>query len=473
MARTAGVGAVLAMVVAVFVGVPSASAAGLVCGSEVHHSITLHHDIGPCPLSGLIVKAGGITIDLNGHTLGGDSNDGDANPTTEFGIDNTEGHPKVTVVGGKITGFEDGISIAGARRNHFAHLFVTTNTDIGIAIGNGSHHTTVGRCHVTFNTMYGINSSASNATHVARNRVSDNGGGIGSDGLRDVISNNVVRHNTYGGILLDSQNGVVRNNTVDANGSTNAGIEIRGSQGMQVVNNTVTGADTAPIGIELYTSYGPVVSGNHVSAHDGRGIWALDAYHAQILGNVVRKNAAYGMDLADTYDSVVKDNTVSGHGYGIYLEDDSGWTAASTDDRVIGNTLSNNITGIALTDATTDGTVVSKNILNKNVDGIYIDGPTNSKVSDNVAINGEAFLSGGTGIYVTSASSNAILTSNHANGNTGDGIHVESGSTTLTDNVARKNGDDGIEATVAVTDLGGNRASGNADQQCVNVSCPP
>jgi hypothetical protein len=61
-----------AMLLGVFAGAAASAAASHVgCGDTITVSTTLDSDLVECPGSGIIVGADKITLDLNGHTVGG------------------------------------------------------------------------------------------------------------------------------------------------------------------------------------------------------------------------------------------------------------------------------------------------------------------------------------------------------------------------------------------------------------------
>src|SRR3954463_5610736 len=102
---------------------PAAAAAApaptLQCGSVVTTSVTLTKDITKCPVDGLVVGASGITIDLNGHKISGTTGNGSPPAgTCSCGV-RDDGFGNVTLVNGRIDGFDD-----GARFTHTSGVVV-------------------------------------------------------------------------------------------------------------------------------------------------------------------------------------------------------------------------------------------------------------------------------------------------------------------------------------------------------------
>src|SRR3954454_5328951 len=90
------------------------------CGQTLTESVTLANDLTGCTGDGLIAGRAGITIDLNGHTLGGSASTECSDPSGEdvqFGVAIT-GHDHVTVADGTIRGFDFGRRADGARGSH-------------------------------------------------------------------------------------------------------------------------------------------------------------------------------------------------------------------------------------------------------------------------------------------------------------------------------------------------------------------
>ena len=79
--------------------------------------------------SGLVIGADGITLDLNGHTIGGavepsESHGGGA------GIKVVD-HSNITIKNGSITGFVMGVGLSGSDNNRIEDIVTTDNTFFG------------------------------------------------------------------------------------------------------------------------------------------------------------------------------------------------------------------------------------------------------------------------------------------------------------------------------------------------------
>jgi hypothetical protein len=83
-----------------------------------------------------VIGADDITLDLNGHTVDGD---GAATGVADIGIDNTAGHNGVTIKGGSVREFVEGVVIDGARDNHVTRLSTSRHLHAGIVVFEASH----------------------------------------------------------------------------------------------------------------------------------------------------------------------------------------------------------------------------------------------------------------------------------------------------------------------------------------------
>lgn len=285
--------------------VGTAGAAHVQCGDEITQSITLDSDLGPCPGAGLIVKASGITIDLNGHRIVG-TND----PFAHGGIDldNVTG---VTLTNGTISNFDAGVVIQRGSRNVITNLRIRENVgnSLGCELGDG------------------IASFSSNDNVIHGNTIELNGplSGIAiigpSTGNR--ISGNLVRENHLPaasprcgrphqdiGIRLEGPGAVgnkVDANVVERNGL--AGIAVHSTVNRAPTNNNNTISDNA-------------VNANGVGG-GGSGIIMLPngpldsvarPFATTVKGNTVRLNTTDGIQVGNgSTDNALVSNQGSGN----------------------------------------------------------------------------------------------------------------------------------------------------------------
>ncbi len=172
--------------------------------------------------------------------------------------------------------------------------------------------------------------------------------------LRWRIANNDVRFNHGVGIKLGAQN-VAEQNRVYANGQLGIGTGPGGFDNIirdnEVYGNTtigfLPGFETG--GMKLTTQTRLLVERNYVYDNAGPGIWTdIDNIDVTIAENVVENNLGPGIFHEISYRAVIKDNTVTGNGFG--------WTqwlygagiliAHSPDVEVTGNVVRDNRLGI-------------------------------------------------------------------------------------------------------------------------------
>jgi parallel beta-helix repeat protein len=224
------------------------------CGDTITTDTRLTANLVNCS-EGLVIGVDGITLNLNGHRIGGAGLDG-------VGID-VEGHRDVTIENGAVTGFSEGVFVLGGDDITIRRM---TSTDAG---------------------------------H----------GGILLDGGRGVtIIASLVRRSGAGIIVTRSNRVLVRGNRVSA--SAFGGIPVFASRHVVIEANTVTRCHgDMGIGLVRGSSQNRVV-GNRV-ARSGAGIVAADgASHNVIAGNIVRRNEGGVILDVGTHDNLVVANVI-------------------------------------------------------------------------------------------------------------------------------------------------------------------
>ena len=107
------------------------------CGAVVTQDTTLTNDLLDCQGDGLVIGAGGITVDLNGHTISGRIISG--GEPGQVGIDNSDGHDDVTIRNGIVQSFaRGGVHLAGADRNRVQDLTLDFFDEFGLLLETGS-----------------------------------------------------------------------------------------------------------------------------------------------------------------------------------------------------------------------------------------------------------------------------------------------------------------------------------------------
>jgi parallel beta-helix repeat protein len=179
--------------------------------------------------------------------------------------------------------------------------------------------------------------------------------GMGGDWLVEDCN---VHHNRTTGIWLNNGDPVVRNNNIHHNGR--AGMAILDTNGGLVENNTIAynNPDAAwdwgnyAAGLKVWSSDGVIVRGNWSHHNHGPGLWA-DGGVGDIIyeNNTVEDNWANGIFHEISYDAVIRDNVIrrNGFGHAAWLWGGGIMISTSSNVDVYGNTLEDNYNGIAMT----------------------------------------------------------------------------------------------------------------------------
>ncbi len=267
------------------------------CGELIVKSIRVKNDLFDCPAYGLVVNKSGITIDLNGRTIDGDKVGNDSGILIGLMHD-------VTIVGGSVRNFRDGIEIDNSRR-------VSVRGTI-----------------TAFNWRYGIENTFD----------------------RDVsILGGIQTHNEDSGIDIQAVDGL-RVRGVTSTGNDGAGVRAEASSGVSVVGSVLAG-DLAGAGIK--TTPGAALIGNHASGNGFDGIHLEGATGATVARNVASGNGFEGIEIVGSGVTQVVKNVASGNGLsgidgnGIFINGTVGSNAGGkvTANRTSGNFVAGILTG--------------------------------------------------------------------------------------------------------------------------------
>jgi parallel beta-helix repeat protein len=321
------------------------------CGQTIDHSLRVANNLFDCPDDGLVIGAPNIIIDLAGHRIDGTGGSGDV------GIDNTAGHGGVKVRNGVVTGFENGVRLAGAKGNVIAWLHMLDNALNGIRLELSSEDNTVKASTAAGNGFDGISLNGSSGNTLRSNRALSNSTGFGvrSSSNSNTLESNTAWGNDFGFSVSSSDNVVLGNSA--SNNDTHGFFSSGSSDNNTFRGNSATGNGS----IGFFLSSGP-------------SDYTLKA-------NTATGNAVGGIFLSSTSGTTLKANTAKGNG-------------------------GNGIAIGASTSTTADGNLASGN----DADGISVAGG-----SGNVLKNNKAHRNGSNGI--ASNTSALTLKDNRANGN--------------------------------------------------------
>ena len=290
------------------------------CGMTVMKNMTLSDDIGPCPGDGLVIGADGVKLNLNGHMLLGTS----ARAGTHVGV-RIQGHTKVTVTGGTVTGFDAGVAIIGGSANTVSNRTVTNN------LGSADYTNSIFGDGVVVFFSPG-NSIVGNS--LINNGIFDEIGvlGVGSD--NNLIENNLAKGtdnggNPYGpvglGIILNPFLGADRPRQLSVAGNRVIGNRVEnnanaGISSISNVNGLIQG--NRVIGKGLENQYGgPAFPGNGIGVQN---LLFADPNTAEVGdSNRVSGNGADGIQVNSQGNAITNDvSSANGSIYaGLYFFD--------------------------------------------------------------------------------------------------------------------------------------------------------
>jgi parallel beta-helix repeat protein len=276
-----GVVLVLAAMTSLALSAPRVLATHVKCGDTITQDTTLDSDLIDCPQDGIVIGAGGLTLDLNRHTI-----DGDNSGFEDHGVDNGAGRDTVTVRGpGIVQGFMNGVALANASDNVVRRINASRNSFSGVRLEG---HTATGNL-------------------IVHNVFSENGAGVSVtddyalnvDAGNNRVRGNIAYGNGYGILLGGYGNGnQIEHNSIWNNG---IGIELSDSFGASVVGQNRLSRNGS--GINLFESQNTHVRENRVSysgtgsfVSSGDGIFVDDRNNV-IETNITTQNSDDGIDV--------------------------------------------------------------------------------------------------------------------------------------------------------------------------------
>ena len=272
----------------------------------------------------------------------------------------------------------------------------------------------------------GIKVVSSNNNITGNNVSNNNWAGIclyDSSNNNSITGNNVCNNNRYGIDLWDSSN----NNIIASNKFVNDGLFVYRSYKNTVEDNTVNGKplvyledvsdievtnagqvilvncnnisvenldlSNTCVGVELWQTEDSIISNNSVSNNNRHGIYLDDSSNNNITGNNVCNNNRYGIRHGSSCNNNITGNNVRNNDGGIYLWD-------SSNNNITGNNVgSNNRDGIHLCDSSNNN-ITGNNVSDNNEYGICLSSSSNNIITRNKFVND--------GLYVTYSYKNTV-----------------------------------------------------------------
>lgn len=305
---------VLAISTSLVVGPAEAAPVPIKCGTVITQNTTLTANVGPCKQGGLVIGASGITLDLAGFQVFGQSRTNDGSGIKFANVDSS------VVRNGTVRAFDVGVAIEGGSLNTVTDLVATNN--VGDFKGGKG---TAGA---------GITILGSDSNHITQNQVLHNGpfAGIEILGTRadpastpsdgNVIDyNDVLNNDVASGAVGPNQDYGIR---IEGPAATNTYLGYNtiigsGLDGIGVFADQLTGFKNTGTVIEYNTIEG---NGFHPFTHrKGGGINLFGLHTNPAVGgadvttvrlNDVHNNAADGIRVASD-DNVIHDNDAIGN----------------------------------------------------------------------------------------------------------------------------------------------------------------
>jgi parallel beta-helix repeat protein len=432
---------------------PGAHADQIACGQVVTTSTTITNSLAGCAGDGIVIGAGGITVDLGGHTIEGTG--------LGAGVVNN-GHDDVTVRNGALINFDNGVVLnPGTVRNAVTELTLSRNEWSAIHLNNAS------------------------GNNIAQNQLLE----VGDVGLRATngSTDNAIKGNVVGTgagdsfvVELGSDRNWFEGNVVQT--SAGQAVRVEGSANTMVLGNEFAGS--SDFGISMFGAPGSVVQANKLGGGGDAGVLLAGAHASVVRFNAFGQSSDAGVILDAMSNSLVKGNSMAMSGDAAIV-----LRGGSSNVRVIDNTASHaSDAGIFISDGAAN--TVRGNVLTHNAHGIELSGGQQNLVEfnateANLGLGIEVSQSAGNtifgntmdgnlqgGIWVDTEAGGNTIEGNAARGNGGDGINVMSPGTVLRNNLARLNQGWGIYAAAGVVDGGRNGASLNAEPaQCHLIAC--
>jgi len=255
-------------------------------------------DLGPCSGDGVVIAGSGVHLTLAGHTISGmnppDVCNFQTTKASQIGVRTQGAFTDVRVNGGTVTGFVDGVYLAGIPTSLIdftvTAMAITDNCAFGIAAGY-AHNSLIATSVVARN---GIDGIALVGAKVA---------GICFPCIQSIsVEYNDASGNARFGILNEGNSMTIRDNIVNHNAAlpTGAGIGIYGNNNAIDSNSTNNNKGPSGFGILLEQgAQGNVVTGNTANGNVVGIDAELDASSNTLSGNIAHGNSGEDLDDAN------------------------------------------------------------------------------------------------------------------------------------------------------------------------------
>jgi parallel beta-helix repeat protein len=273
------------------------------CAMHVTGTLLLAADLQNCTDSGLLVDADAVTIDLNGHSIGGDRSAG------HIGID-LQGHTGVTIRNGVVELFEQGIVDTGSGAK-ILDVVTRGHVTYGAVVADG---TLVSGSAFVANGAAGLKVVGTKPKVTGSYFVLNTGAGMVAESDGGSFANLVGAQNGAGGLTLsDIGKASLKNATAADNEGPGVRIVAAPTSSLTVAKSLSVHNDGA--GLDVGTQATKVVlSGNALAGNFGVGL-SIEMSNAAftVTKNAALGNRAPGMTFTESATISASGNTALGN----------------------------------------------------------------------------------------------------------------------------------------------------------------
>jgi|GEM_PF-2796137 parallel beta-helix repeat protein len=253
------------------------------CGATITTDTVLSASIGPCSGNGLVMGAGGITLNCAGYAIKGGG--------SGVGI-NLTGMARATVENCKVTGFQSGLLLNGSSSDALVGNTANSNAQQGFMLESSSNdtlssNTANGNGYFGFYLLFSSDSNALSGNTASNN--AHTGFFLVSGPYNNTLAGNTANYNRQDGFVL---NGTSDGNTLSGNKAVGdrLGIRLDNSSNNTLTSNNATQDDT---GIYLQDADGNEL-GNNAARSNLYGFYLWDASGNTLAWNRADYNLYYG-----------------------------------------------------------------------------------------------------------------------------------------------------------------------------------
>lgn len=427
--------ATVSFVVAAFMApAHAASAAPILCGSEVTApgtTITLTEDV-HCDGRGIIIRTDNVTIDLGGHTLfGSGSHEYDPELGSSAGLA-LLGATNTRILNGTISGFTNGVNV-----NH------STATDVqNLVIGDTA--------------QFGM--SLTDSRGISLSHTTLTGSGREGSGIGGIVGTNVTDFSAENAVISQWSDSGIYMSPVAGFSLTNSSVTENGGQGLSlwyprsqiVIQNSTFWGNYDGVQLAHTDTSGSVeISNSTMNDNAQHGLYTINATNSRIVGVTANNNGGegiwmdsgrdwtYGTDIP--FYANIQGSTTNGNRHsGISLSFAGRWWVSGN------HAEANGDSGFAFYGG--EAILTSNTAKANGLDGFTWESGSRGSSSGDIATSNDRH-----GVLLRNGGSNTVrLTNTSASHNGSTGLTAESGVARIQNGSYSYNVSDGIRASIDV-----------------------